>query len=95
VSDTARHLALPLPQTDAAGVDAALPPLLLTARQAAVLCAVSPATWWRWVSAGRSPAPVRVGGCVRWPLDGPGGLRAWIAAGCPDRRTWEAMRAAQ
>jgi hypothetical protein len=29
------------------------PALLLTARQAAGMCGVSPASWWRWDSAGR------------------------------------------
>jgi predicted DNA-binding transcriptional regulator AlpA len=67
----------------------AVEPALLAARQAAALYAVSLATWHRWVSAGRVPAPVRIGATVRWRAEE---LRAHIAAGCPDRRAWEALR---
>jgi predicted DNA-binding transcriptional regulator AlpA len=69
------------------------PALLLTARQAAALCGVSAATWHRMVASGRCPAPVRLSaGCVRWRR---GELEDWIAAGCPDRRTWEALQTAR
>jgi prophage regulatory protein len=67
------------------------PALLLAARQAAALCGVSVATWWRWRAAGCCPAPVRVGGCVRWRAEE---LREWTKAGCPPRSEWEALRAA-
>jgi predicted DNA-binding transcriptional regulator AlpA len=68
-------------------------PALVTAREAARLYGVSAATWHRMVAAGRVPAPVRTSpGCVRWRLEE---LRAHIAGGCQDRRTWEALRAAQ
>lgn len=79
------------PETGApAPEDADLAPLLLTARQAAKLCGVSLATWYRLASAARTPAPVRLSpGCVRYRADE---LRGWIAAGCPDRRTWEALK---
>jgi predicted DNA-binding transcriptional regulator AlpA len=70
--------------------DAAVGPLLLSADQAAALCGVSPATWYRMGSAGRCPSPVRLSrGCVRWRAEE---LRDWIAAGCPSRREWEARR---
>jgi predicted DNA-binding transcriptional regulator AlpA len=71
---------------------AAVEPLLLRARDAARLCGVSPATWHRLVSAGKTPAPVRLAGAVRWRRDE---LSDWIAAGCPGRREWEALRAAK
>jgi prophage regulatory protein len=64
--------------------------LLLPARQAAVLCGVSTATWWRWDASGRNPAPLRLSaGCVRWRR---AELMEWAAAGCPDRRTWQALQ---
>ena len=64
--------------------------LLVSADQAASLCGVSPATWYRMAAGGRCPAPVRLSrGCVRWRVEE---LRTWITAGCPDRRTWEALR---
>jgi predicted DNA-binding transcriptional regulator AlpA len=70
----------------------ALAPLLVDARQAAALCGVSPATWWRWDAAGRIPAAVRIGsGVVRWRR---AELESWTAAGCPPRMEWEALRAA-
>jgi predicted DNA-binding transcriptional regulator AlpA len=71
---------------------AALPPLLVRRREAVRLCGLSPAGWDRLVSAGRTPAPIRLGSAVLWSTDE---LRAWVAAGCPDRRTWEALRAAK
>jgi len=77
--------------TSNAGMD--LAPLLVDARQAAGLCGVSPATWWRWDAASRIPAAVRIGaGGVRWRR---AELESWTVAGCPDRRTWEVLQAAQ
>lgn len=56
---------------------------------AAVLCSTSARTWDRLVCSEKTPAPVRLGGRPMWRVDE---LRAWIDAGCPDRRTWEAMK---
>lgn len=58
------------------------PQLLISALEAAAMCGVSGRTWRRWESAGRAPAPVRVGGTVRWRVDQ---IHAWVAAGCPPR----------
>ena len=65
--------------------------LLLPAARAAALCSVSSATWWRWQAAQRIPSPVRIGATVRWRAEE---LAAWVEAGCPDRKTWEALREA-
>jgi predicted DNA-binding transcriptional regulator AlpA len=79
--------------TKRSALQAGMEPLLLDARQAAALYGVSRATWHRMVSAGRVPASFRPSpGCVRWRTDE---LRAHIAAGMPDRTTWEELRAAQ
>jgi predicted DNA-binding transcriptional regulator AlpA len=79
----------PAPDSTPAGPVEAL---LLTADQAAALCGVSAATWYRMASAGRCPAPVRLSrGCVRWRAEE---LRDWIKGGCPPRGEWEARRAA-
>jgi predicted DNA-binding transcriptional regulator AlpA len=43
-------------------------------------------------AAGRLPAPVRIGGSVRWRLDE---IRAWLDAGAPDRATWARVRDAR
>lgn len=73
----------PLPQSTAPE------PLLVDAKQAAQLYGVSPATWHRMVSAGRTPAPVRPSpGTVRWRLSD---LRGHIALGCPGRKEFEVL----
>lgn len=69
----------------------ALEPALVRARDAARMCGVSAATWHRLRAVGRVPAPVRLGGAVLWRV---GELREWVVAGCPDRRAWDAIRAA-
>lgn len=53
---------------------------LLTADESATMAGVGKRTWWRYVSSGRAPAPVRLGGAVRWRKSE---LAEWIAAGCP------------
>ena len=55
-------------------------PLLLTAAQVADLLGVSTRTLWRLRSAGSVPAPVKLGGSVRWRGSE---LHQWIDAGCP------------
>jgi predicted DNA-binding transcriptional regulator AlpA len=77
---------------DTASPAAAVAPLLVRAPEAARLCGVSRATWHRLAAAGRTPAPVRLGGAVLWRVDE---LRAWTEAGCPDRRTWDVLHSAQ
>ena len=67
-------------------------PLLVDARDAAQLCGVSPATWYRMAAAGRTPAPVRLSpGCVRYSRET---LAEWVRLGCPPRKEFEARRAA-
>ena len=53
---------------------------LLTAAESADMAGVAKRRWWRYVSSGRAPAPVRLGGAVRWRRSE---LAEWIAAGCP------------
>lgn len=54
-------------------------PLLIDVQEVARLLTVSPRTVWRWLSQGELPAPVRIGGSVRWRL---GDVRRWIDGGC-------------
>src|SRR5262245_66031070 len=62
-------------------------PLLITAKETAALCGVSPATWHRLVAASKTPAAVRLSrGLVRWRISE---IEAWIAAGCAERAKWE------
>jgi predicted DNA-binding transcriptional regulator AlpA len=56
---------------------------LLTAAESADMAGVAKRSWWRYVSSGRAPAPVRLGGAVRWRRSE---LAEWIAAGCPRAR---------
>ena len=52
---------------------------MVNADTAAAMVGVSPRSWWRFVSTGRAPRPVRLGACVRWRLSD---LRSWIGEGC-------------
>ena len=47
---------------------------------------------FRLNSYGKIPAPIRIGGAVRWSAQD---VSDWLAAGAPDRRTWEAMKQAE
>jgi predicted DNA-binding transcriptional regulator AlpA len=61
--------------------------LALPAKDAAALLGISRAQLWKLHSAGKVPAPVYLGAkAPRWRADE---LRAWLAAGAPDRQTWE------
>jgi predicted DNA-binding transcriptional regulator AlpA len=64
---------------------------LLRARDAARLCGVSVATWWRWDAAGRMPRGVKIGGARLWSR---AELLSWIDTGCPGRAEWQARQAA-
>ena len=62
---------------------------LINRTAAASIVGVSPATWDRMVAAGKTPAPLRFSQRnVKWRIQE---LKGWIAAGCPDRMTWEAQ----
>ena len=80
----------PAPTAEAAERSAppAPEPLLVPAPEAARLCGVSEASWYRLKSAGKVPAPVRLSSRVLWRGEE---LRRWCAAGCPDLRTWSAL----
>jgi excisionase family DNA binding protein len=67
------------------------PVLLFTVNEAAAFIGCSKSTLLKWDARGLVPAPLRPGGMriVRWRK---AELEEWIRAGCPNRRTWEAMR---
>jgi predicted DNA-binding transcriptional regulator AlpA len=56
------------------------------------LLARSEASLYRDDSAGRIPAGRKLGGSKRWVYSE---IVAWVEAGMPDRRTWEAIRGAK
>jgi predicted DNA-binding transcriptional regulator AlpA len=66
-------------------------PLMVHRSHVARLCSVSRATWDRWTAAGRTPAPVKIGGACLWST---AELRAWCRHGCPPRSTWDPIWAA-
>jgi prophage regulatory protein len=63
--------------------------LALTAYDVAKLLGISTRHLWSLNSSGRLPKPVRFGRAVRWNLEE---LRAWLAAGAPERSRWETMK---
>ncbi len=67
-------------------------PLALNALELARMLGVSLRHVWRQSSAGKLPKPLKIGKCVRWTRSE---IEDWLAAGAPDRRTWEQMKAQQ
>ena len=63
--------------------------LLLRAPRAAALLSTSVRTWRTLDATGKIPRAIRLGCSTYWR---PEELKAWVAAGCPDRVTWEAMQ---
>lgn len=68
-----------------------LRPLAVDARRLAKLLCLGLRTIRTMDAGGKLPRPVRIGGRVLWSVTE---LRAWLAAGCPDRETWELMKQA-
>lgn len=58
---------------------AAVRPQLITAARLAEMLSISKRSLQRLQSRGAIPAPLRVGGAVRWRLDA---VEEWIEAGC-------------
>ena len=73
-------------------VSAVQSPLAFSAQQLADRLGVSLRHIRRLDSAGKLPKPVRLGRSVRWPVNE---LEQFLAAGAPDRRSWEAMKGAR
>jgi len=65
---------------DTSTTAASLVPELLTTKQAAELLSIGERTLWRHSRSGIAPAPVKIGGTVRYRRDD---MLQWIAAGCP------------
>ena len=64
---------------------------LLTAKAVGEMLSLSKRQIFRLNACGRIPAPIRIGGSVRWAENT---IAAWLKAGAPDRKTFEAMKAA-
>tara|TARA_Y100000589_G_scaffold173745_2_gene164919 strand:- start:144 stop:368 length:225 start_codon:yes stop_codon:yes gene_type:complete len=59
--------------------------LLLNGDQAARLCGMSKASWYRLNGQGLTPRPIGLLNNQLWSRDE---LREWCEAGCPDRTRW-------
>jgi predicted DNA-binding transcriptional regulator AlpA len=66
-------------------------PLLIDIRDLAGLLSRSVPSLERDQAAGRLPDPVRIGRSKFWRK---AEVEAWVAAGCPDRARWAAVRVA-
>jgi predicted DNA-binding transcriptional regulator AlpA len=77
--------------TPKALLTAAIEPLLVDTEQAAAVCGIGRATWFRLRSADKTPAPVRLGGRVLYRVED---LKLWAALGCPSRKEFEARKEA-
>ena len=62
---------------------------LLTAKALGQMLSLSKRQIFRLNSSGKIPVPIRIGGAVRWAEST---IAEWLAAGAPDRKTFEAMR---
>lgn len=64
---------------------------LLNAKELAKMLSLSKRQVFRLNSCGKLPAPIRIGGSVRWAETT---ISQWLKAGAPDRKTFEAMQQA-
>jgi len=64
---------------------------LLTAQAVGKMLSLSRRQIFRLNSCGKIPAPIRIGGAVRWAEST---IAQWLKAGAPDRKTFEAMQQA-
>ena len=62
---------------------------LITTETFAAILLVSKRQIFKLNNSGMIPAPVRIGGSVRWNSHE---IDLWINSGCPDRQTWEALK---
>ena len=65
---------------------------LLTAKQLGAKLNLSKRQIFRLNSSGKLPAPIRIGGSVRWAEST---IAAWLKVGAPDRKTWETIKGQQ
>jgi predicted DNA-binding transcriptional regulator AlpA len=69
----------------------ALPPLLYDSSDLCHILRCSKATLHRLKSGNKLPKALRLGGQLRWSVEE---VQAWIRAGLPNARIWEAIKSA-
>ena len=80
----------PAAEHDSPTASAAIPPLVVDAKQLAGMLGLCERTVRTMDTAGKLPQPLRLNSrCVRWSV---AEIEAWLAAGAPDRKTWEAIK---
>jgi excisionase family DNA binding protein len=62
--------------------------LLLSVDETAAMIGVHKTHLYALHNSGKLPLPVRLGRRTLWRADE---LKAWVAAGCPNRKQWQAM----
>lgn len=62
---------------------------LLTAKALGEMLSLSKRQIFRLNSCGKIPAPIRIGGSVRWAQST---ISNWLATGAPDRKTFERIK---
>ena len=62
---------------------------LLSAKALGQLLSLSKRQIHRLNGCGKIPAPLRIGGAVRWSAEE---ISSWLAAGAPDRKRWEILK---
>ena len=67
-------------------------PIAVDRAEAARLIGISDRHWRKLLAEDRVPAPIRLGRRTLWAV---AELRAWTAAGCPCRETWEEVQRQQ
>lgn len=65
---------------------------LLRAKELAKMLSLSKRQIFRLNSCGKIPAPIRIGGAVRWSAKE---CSEWLTAGAPDRTEWQARKEAK
>ena len=65
---------------------------LLSAKALGQKLSLSKRQIFRLNSCGKVPKPIRIGGSIRWSEQS---ISEWLAAGAPDRKTFEAMQQAR
>lgn len=64
-------------------------PLAVSAKNLAILLGLGLRTIRTMDASGKLPRPIRLGGRLVWSVEE---IRAWLAAGAPDRRAWESRK---
>ncbi len=63
---------------------------LINVRTVAEMLGISLRQVWRLNATARLPKPIRLGGSVKWRRSE---ILAWLGQNCPDRQTWDAIKA--